>query len=494
MSNKKAHWLLFVLPVLGIIFWFLLGFPMADRNESYIWITYLQQHSLLEIIQNPIPSIRSFRPLAQVITWCLYHISGSNGVLVQFINFVLLCAAIWIMVSLTPCPKSVYARFLYFLTGLIYFPSFYYMFNLHGIFYSAIFLVLALFIKTGDGVLRNWKKWSLISCLLAFFHPFILIFFAAYLAGWIIEKKQFRKNTIIIVVCLLGVLTLLLEILLPFPTFSVIDFKNLSGTLRNIENYTTTKIFTLSLCLLTILIRRNLQTAWILIISGLYIPMALIFDQPVMLLLAFLIITSLALDGKWALAGLVGAAISFPLAVGSGAPTKASIFIFLVPHVMLEHAYLPFAIRDRVTKSITLGLLLFSILCAFLLRQEVEMPLLSDLVRPLLVERGKTYQLKKALQLASQQSPRRRILFLQEKQNNIRDGGQPTNRDNFPPTKQTELDVFQDYSLQAKESSALPIWYLAFGKELSNDTLTVVHTLQEKNSKPAFLYEPLSHR
>src|SRR5688500_3673989 len=94
MSHIKNHWLLVLLPVLGISFWFLLGFPFADRNESYIWITYLRQYSFLEIVQNPIPTIRSFRPLAQAATWCLYHLSGSNGTLIQFINFVMLCAAV----------------------------------------------------------------------------------------------------------------------------------------------------------------------------------------------------------------------------------------------------------------------------------------------------------------------------------------------------------------------------------------------------------------
>jgi hypothetical protein len=91
--------------VLGISFWFLLAFPFADRNESYIWITYLEKYSFPEIIQNPIPSIRGFRPLAQGATWCLYHLSGGNGILIQWINFVLLCAAIWVVIPLTQWAK-----------------------------------------------------------------------------------------------------------------------------------------------------------------------------------------------------------------------------------------------------------------------------------------------------------------------------------------------------------------------------------------------------
>jgi hypothetical protein len=103
MNHLRNNWLLVVLPVLGISFSFLLAFPFADRNESYIWITYLEKYSFPEIIQNPIPSIRGFRPLAQAATWCLYHLSGGNGILIQWINFVLLCAAMLLEPS---CPTT----------------------------------------------------------------------------------------------------------------------------------------------------------------------------------------------------------------------------------------------------------------------------------------------------------------------------------------------------------------------------------------------------
>ena len=138
MNNSKSNYLLEILPFLGIAFWFFLAFPLADRNESYLWITYLQKYSILEIIENPIPSVRSFRPLAQAAAWCLYHLSGNNGVLIQALNFVLLCVAIRIMISITAKHVRDEARLFYLMIGFVYFSAFYYIFNLHGIFYSVI--------------------------------------------------------------------------------------------------------------------------------------------------------------------------------------------------------------------------------------------------------------------------------------------------------------------------------------------------------------------
>lgn len=491
MSHPKNHWLLVILPVLGISFWFLLGFPLADRNESYIWITYLQQYSFVEIIQNPIPSIRGFRPLAQAVTWCLYHLSGSNGILVQGVNFLLLCVAIWIMISLTVVSKLLYARLFYLLIGLIYFPAFYYIFNLHGIFYSLILLLIALLLKAQEDVLTKWKKWLLICFMLAFFHPIVLIFYVAYVTGWLIEKQQVDGNKIILIACILAGLLVLLKLLLPFPIFSVIDIQNLMGTLRNVETHNIIKTFTLFLCLLTLLNKTRQQRAVLLAIIAIYLPLAVIYDLPLLFLLGLLIVLSLVIERKWSLAGLAIAAITFPIAVGSGAPTKASIFIFLLPHLLLRPLSFSFVIKDWIPKTIALTILAGITCCAALIRLEIKIPLLSSLISPILVEKGKTYQLEKALMLAKQKTPHRRIRFLQEKQANIRDKGQPKQRDNFPPTKQKELDTYQQYALPQHLWKTLPTWYMAFGTEIPNDTLMLVYTLEEKNCKLAYIYEPL---
>ncbi len=488
-SHTKSHWLLVILPVLGISFWFLLGFPFADRNESYIWITYLQKFSFAEIIQNPIPSIRNFRPLAQTVAWCLYHLSGGNGILGQVINFFLLCVATWMMIPLTHVSKLLYWQVFYLMVGLIYFSSFYYVFNLHGIFYSLILLMVALFLKTQEGVLTNWKIWFPICFTLAFFHPLILLFYVAYLVGWLIEIEQIDSKKVLLLASILAGLFVLLEMLLPYSIFSVIDLQNLIGTFRNVETHAILKIFTLLLCSLTLLNKDRQQQLLLLAMAVIYLPLTFIYDLPLLLLLGFLILLTLVIERKWSLAALMLAAISFPITVGSGAPTKASIFIFLLPHLLLRPLSISFVVKDWLPKAFALATIISITVCAVLIRLEIKIPLISPLINPVLVEKGKTHQLEKALMLAQQQTQFRQIQFLQEKQASIRDQGQPKQRDNFPPTKQKELDVYQHYALAKQGGKSLPTWYMSFGTALPNDTLMLVYTLQEKNCKPAYIYE-----
>lgn len=489
IRHLKNYWLLFILPVLGISFWFVIAFPFADRNESYMWIASLQESSFTGILQNPIPSIRNFRPVAQALTWGLYHLSGENGILIQVTNFVLLCVAIWMMIPLLEESKRSYMRLSYLVIGFIYFSAFYYIFNLHGIFYSPILLLIVFFLKAQDDVLRNWKQWLLACFVLAFFHPLILVFFVAYVSGWLIETRQVDKDKIILLGFILVVLLILLNMLLPFPIHSVINVQNIVGTTRNVEIHVITKIFTILLCFLPMINARRNQKIILGIVIACYLAVAVVYDLPFLLLLGFVVLLALIMERKWSIAGIVATAVSFPLAVGSGAPTKASILIFLLPYLLLRTLPLP-RIKEWIPKSISLAVLAGLIFCALAVRMEIKVPLLSATISPVLVEKGKSYQLERALALAGQENPPRRIQFLQEKPGNIRDHGQPRQRDNFPPTKQKELDVYQRYLFSGHAWNSLPVWYLVFGTSLEEDTLRVIHTLEEENCKPAYLYAP----
>jgi hypothetical protein len=114
-------------------------------------------------------------------------------------------------------------------------------------------------LKAQDGVITHWKKWLSISFILAFFHRAILIFYVAYLIGWIFEKQEIDRNKIILSAIILVILMILMQLLLPFPIFSVIDVQNLVGTMSNVEAYSIVKIFTLLLCLLTLLNKTRQQ-------------------------------------------------------------------------------------------------------------------------------------------------------------------------------------------------------------------------------------------
>lgn len=488
MDLKKQPWIYYIIPVLGVCFWFIIGYPFANRNESYLWITHLEQSSFLEIIQNPIPSIRNFRPLAQVIAWMLYHISGGNGLLVQFINFALLCISIWVMLPLLSKSQSLIFRFAYLILGFIYIPAFYFVFNLHGIFYSPILLFVATLLRAHEDVLLHWKKWFIISLTLTFFHPFMVIFYVAFLIGLFIEKERFKVTQIITLAIIIISLGVLVNLLLPFPVFSVINIQNLLGTARNVEAHVIIKVFTFLLCALTLIQRPRIQQYILACCILVYIPISIAFNFPMLLLLGGLILYNLIIQKKWAVAGLLAVSIAFPLAVGSGAPTKASIFIFLVPYLLLADLTFSFDLESKVFRILSLFAIVSIITAAILLRNGIHIPLLTGMIKPLLVEKGKTFQLEKALAEAQKLVPPNRIQFMQEKQGNIRDHGQSKNRDFFPPTKQKELDAYQQYLLKEHGIEKLSTWYVSFGEPINIDSLELERTIQDKNCKPLYIY------
>ncbi|HOX84181.1 MAG TPA: hypothetical protein PLJ60_18610 [Chryseolinea sp.] len=489
MANLKNHWLITVLPLLGISFWFLIAFPFANRNESYIWIAYFDHHSFIDIVQNQIPSVRNFRPLAQIITWCLYHLSGGNSILIQLVNYIILCAAIWIIVSLTEAGKMTYARILYFLTGFTYISAFYYVFNLHGIFYSPILLIVALLLRAQDKVITHWKLWSVVCLTLSLFHPIIIVLYAAYLSGWLFEKYPVNKKRMIQFVGLWIILLITVKLLIQIPLLSIIKIQNLLGTIRNVEAHIFVKLFSLALCLLTLANKTKMQLAFRLLCIIAYIPFAFIYQFPFLLLLAFLIALNLMQEKKWALLGLMCASIIFPLVVGSGAPTKASIFIFIVPYLILQSLTFSKAPPFRIINTFVLATLSGILVITIIIRVGIQIPLISTVVSPILVEKGKTFQLEKCISLSQTHPPFKRIQFLQTKAGNIRDMGQPQDRDYFPPAKQSELDVYQKgFNTLTDLSSSQQTWYLSFGELANSDSLKLIYTLDEINCRPAYIY------
>lgn len=493
MQQQKLHWSIALIPVMGLSFWFLLGFPFANRNESYLWIAYLEQFSFLEIIENPIPSIRNFRPLAQIVTWLLYHFAGNSGILVQLINFLVLCAAVSVMTSLTDREQSIGYRIAYMLMGFIYIPAFYYIFNLHGIFYSPILLFIACLIKADQKVLTQWKKWLIISVVIAFFHPFMILFYAAFLVGHYIRKEHLNTKQIAILAAIIAILMFFVSLLLPFPVLSLIDVKNLLGSTRNVESSTIISLFTLLLCVIGLIQKPRWQQYFLGGILLAYLPLCWFFNLPLLLLLGILLTINLIHTKNWPLAGLLVVSFSFPLVVGSGAPTKVCMFIFLVPYLLQWQPAFNINLQPVILKTGVAGFIIISsTVGALVLRVGADIPVLSKLVAPVLVEKGKTFQLETILREAQKQREVPHLHFLQEKQANIRDYGQPKKRDLFPPTKQKELNAYQQFLSKEKKTSNNVIWYLSFGEPSAIDTLKLIKTINEKNCKPLYVYETKS--
>ncbi len=479
---KILQHILKLTPVFGVCFWFLLLFPFGNRNEGYLWVAYFEQFNFFEILVNPIPSIITNRPLAQGVAWLLYFVSGGNAILIQFLNFILLCFS---FVLLTEYSKNKNTGLLYLIVGFIYISSFYYIFNLHGIFYSPLLLLMAILIRNSNSILTNWKVWIVVIFCLSFFHPFVVIIYLAFIFGLIIEIGRYTGSEIKIVI-LNSVILLAPVIFYGGGTqLDSIEISNLIGAFRNVEANSIIKIFSIALVLPLVIQRPKFERIIYFLSALIYVPLAVRYNLPLLILAGLILIVTLLIDRKWSLLGLVGASILFPLVVKSGAPTKVSLFLFLLPFLVSNSLILNFRFDATLRKTIALVAIVPILIVVILVRMEIQIPIVSSFIKPLLVERGKSKQLANCIDIALLQKTGVSIKYLQDDVGKIRDLGQPLKRDYLPVTKQSELDEYLRIKMDYSKSNN---WYISFGEPIVIDSLQLHMTIEEINTKPLFVY------
>lgn len=485
-QNIRPTLVVRLLPMMGISFWFILAFPFGNRNEGFVWAAYFEQYNLFEILINPIPSIINYRPLAQLIAWILYFISGNNIILVQLVNFALLAISIFILVDNAKGDK-VFLTILFFLSGLVYISTYYYIFNLHGIFYSPILLFIAVLIRYEDKLTKHWIFWLVLTLFGILFHPFLGILYLSFLAGHLVEKGDFSLQVIVKFVVSLILLFVVTKFLNPDSGLESIQIDNLLGSMRNVEANGVIMGFSLGLCFLSTLGKFNLLRLAIILGNVAYIPFALALDLPFLFLLSINCLLILLLQKRWALLGLLISSIFFPLIVKSGAPTKTALFIFLMPFIISSGFKLVIDAKKSILNSVTIVLVFGILLIAVASRVNIDLPVVSKFVRPILVERGKTIQLQNCIALAKEELQPRHLEFLQRKEENIRDHGQSSERAFIPPAKQEELDTYMQVWNRG-EVDQLQKWYLSFGTADEADSLTMLFLMPEINNSQLYVY------
>ena len=66
------------LAVLGISFWFVIGFPFANHNESFVIVTQLEHMSFSDVLVDRIYPVANYRPLGQAAAWLGYTLRGGS--------------------------------------------------------------------------------------------------------------------------------------------------------------------------------------------------------------------------------------------------------------------------------------------------------------------------------------------------------------------------------------------------------------------------------
>ena len=94
-ATERAGIAIGLLPLAGLLTWFIVGLPWGPHTESFDWIVRLDTMSFAEAAFARLPSVLSLRPIGLGLAWLAYRIGGHDLALAQFANAALTLLAWW---------------------------------------------------------------------------------------------------------------------------------------------------------------------------------------------------------------------------------------------------------------------------------------------------------------------------------------------------------------------------------------------------------------
>jgi hypothetical protein len=481
-----------ILTISGLSFLFLLGFPFANHNESYLWIVLIDKISFLDSITSPLEPVQSFRPLGTATAWLTYWLTG-NIYLQQLVNWLFACFSFLFLF------KQTKNRILFSITALLattgFFAGYIYLFHLHGVFYGPLQLYIAFL--TSIAYTRSRLSFKALTFLFALtviaalYHTFALLVFAGFLCGCMLQvpKAELRTQLPQLFLFLMGTLLLLYLIIAFHPAHTEGDV--VQGSLTS---YTTTEV-NLGLSLLAFLLSavtiytmrismktRHLISAALVLASLFFIYLKL----PLLLLWIAACLLKTTLARKWTAAAIIAAAAVFPVATHTGTPTYIVFVIMVCTFVATYDAnQLRF---PRITNSLALSGIGLLLLILGLLKSGITVPVITRSLNPLLAEQEKTHQLEMILIWKKNASAYAayRLQFYDESRKPSTSGN-AVNRSYRPPTQQRYLTRYCNVvSPTSPDSNTQPLQVTFGGKRL--DGRKLLYEVKGKWSGTAYVY------
>lgn len=475
---KKLNLISIVTSVSGLIFWFILAFPFENRNESYSWLAQIESSTFSDCFIKTWPTIITYRPLSQCFSWLLYYSADKQIFLIQLFNFLLLFFAITVLVIISK--NKLFSALLFLFGGFIFISAYYYLFHVHGIFYSPLILYYVYLIVIKDDFLQNRKRIVisfLITLITISVHSYAVIIFLLYLLG------QFAKNNFkadrsfkILFFITIVILIVILKVNQSNPINPNLLFENLKTSLYNMEVSGKLSLLELSIIPLSALwIKRlNIRLAAIALIIILS-SILFILKLPVTLVLILSLYVKLFYQKEYILIGIFSSLVLFPAIVSSGAATKSSLMIpFIIYFISLDLDSIEvFLLKQKYYFYLIFPFLI--LIFAILSRFEIQIPVINIFTKPLLIEREKTYQLSSIIDWYLSSEFKNCKLTLSQDQIPVNIKTLDVNRLQIPPTSQGYLDEYIEIKkkkLSIKDSGCKI--FLVFGKD---------HSLNDGNIK-----------
>ncbi len=451
-----------VTTILGLSFWFLLGYPFANHNESYFWIVELNRLDFVEAIARKMRPVANYRPLGQAVIWLTYKWSGGSIAPVQIFNYSVAGVA-WLLLLAAIREKRAFAISA-LVVGAVFFSGYIYLFHLHGAFYSALLVLIAytFMVYEQEWSTGRFLALTMLAYTCSLFHPYALLIYLASTGGLVLERWRTLSRSALAMVAGGGVVALLLVRILVFVPESE-DLKTVAemftgvlSSYQSVEVNTAVSTIALLLGIATAMSipcsrrERLVTVVFVLIAEGLLFQLS----TPLVMGWVLIAIWKAVRLRKWWMASLLLMTSMFPAPAPTGSPTY-TIYALMVCTVLLVYRWDGLEQRLHFLRpAVALPASALAILIVVLLRSGVEIPVVGRAASPLLSEQEKTFQLETVISWM-QSSPYRdfRLVLLRDAENPS-EATDAISRTHRPPTAQVFLDRYVGWLRQNRPQPA----------------------------------------
>jgi len=493
LCNYGERLLYGLVAVLGLSFWFLVAFPFANHNESYIWVAQLSRLSLLEVLSKGLQPVSGFRPLGLATAWAGFKLSGGSIYPQQVFNY-LIAALAWLILLSAIREKKMFA-WVSLIAGGAFFSGYIYLFHLHGVFYSPLLAFVAFLVASAiprhELKTRGLAIISVLAAAISLYHPFALPLYGAYLLGHLVEsgraigrKRLVASSLLIVAACLL------MRLLVPGRAFSLTHSPvlGLLTSYRTMELKRVLSAVSLLLSLGTVLsMRRTWRTQAVL--GGAVVLLSLIFLRlrlPILIVWVAVSFLKAALASRWRIALVIAAAAILPAVSGTGSPTYAVFAVMCCCCILaLDSGFLEkrSAILNAVSGLAVIG----AVLAVVALRAGVSVPVVSKLATPVLAEKEKTFQLDEIIRWWAGSDHHSYRLVLGQAARNPTESTDAIDRTRRAPTSQDYLDAYVSASGPHRQETWPGELVICFGEE-KIDGATKVYAAPGRYNGEAAVY------
>jgi hypothetical protein len=395
----------------------------------------------------------------------------------QLVNFFLTVAA-WAIVCVASRNRQIFA-WLSFVTGAVFFSGYVYLFHLHGVFYAPLLLFISLLLLYQRGYFSfTWREAVAgmgLAVVAGMFHPFALLIFACYAVGaWLECVRNHRPARLgAAIVCVL--VSIIASRLLLGHNSAGHKADYLRGWVLSFRMLEVNHIATLAGILLAAVAGLAIGSSWrnrvvfgfAALLSSIGLSLA---GLPVLIGPIVFSLAAALFAGRFALAGLIVACATLPVATGTGSPTYA-IFVLMPCLVAIADGFTSVPFAKFQQRASILVVLITAASCLALISGFHPSPV-RKLMKPLMAEQEKTFQLKSVFTwLAANPAVSGRLSLCDA-------GGPPSQTDNaLVRTFRAPVDKYSfDYYLQARFGERFksgPPLYICFGGQRIPETKTL---------------------